>query len=270
MAIIAGCSALYSCSQSHQRLEEKYLCVGLLCQPGGREMYLIEVSSDGIIKTSFGYENNAVYEMQRNDSDFLSFKGDFLSYTDDSVSRKLTSTELRELKTIIQKTEKIALKNTLLESECTDVWTITLLTPNNQFVYQEGCREGNKINGCDKLLKKLVFLSPMKIYWEGQRNLKREPILTPYDKINVLKLEEVPSEFQHMNYTKLYDFNNTIIQEFVANHDSIVNLPDRKKLPKEFRKYPDSLLIVFQNVILGEFISMDSVSRKRIKMWHNK
>ena len=148
-----------SCGNHQYFLPEHIKCKCIISPTSTRhDTYLIEMSDERIITTSFGSCSDVLSRMITEDASFAQCDEVLVEQIEKKKRRTVSPQKYELLLDMLDRTEGMNYENPFVESWAWDAWIVVLITETNQFVYLRGEEPNETIKF---IVNELTKMSPI-------------------------------------------------------------------------------------------------------------
>lgn len=161
LVFFTGCKYECNCRNTGEEYEFDW---GVICNcivtpdSGGKDTYLLSVSEDGVVTTSYGEFNDYLFKTMYDDKELPRRESKLLNYIESGERIIISQKKINEVKRLVRQADKAERINTLATSSSLDGRIVILMTEKKQFIYSYGDKTIDK--DINKLTNMLIELSP--------------------------------------------------------------------------------------------------------------
>ena len=157
---IFACAILTICSCKNKTYDDK-ICRCLIFPTSSiNNNFYIEISNNGMIKTSLGVRSKTILPMIFEDRKINPNEIQFLRKIQLQKKKKLHSTDIKKIQKSLLNLKGIECKNFFVQSWANDAWGIILLAGDKQYIFLYSEHRNDELG---KIVKLLVNSSPIQI-----------------------------------------------------------------------------------------------------------
>ncbi len=148
-----------SCNHRKSLLPEHVTCRCLLTPTSSpHDTYLIEVSDDRIITTTFGWCPDTVMKMIKEDRHIAQYDKNLVERIEKREEREIPPQKYVSLLDLLDTSSGVKYDNPFIEGWAWDAWIVVLMTKTDQFIYMRDEEPNETIKF---LVNELISLSPV-------------------------------------------------------------------------------------------------------------